>query len=386
MVEKNFQFSTAGNIIFKVGGFKNIETYLRQYGKRLLFLYSERAQIHTMINENLSEIGYLLLSTPISGEPTEININDLLINARKHQIDVILAVGGGSVIDTGKVLSALITNKGNLMDYLEVVGRGQQITEKPIPYIAVPTTAGTGSEVTKNAVIKIVEKNVKVSMRHNWLLPEIALIDPQLTYSLPPQITANTGMDAFIQVIEPYVSNNPNDFVDLFCIEGIKKAAQNIVQVYTDGGNHPARIQMSWVSLLGGLSLANSTLGAVHGFAGPIGGLYDVPHGLICAALLPSVFEVNVRALQMRDRTNPVLFRYQNISRWVTNNKNATIGEGVEWFKELNKTLQIPRLKSIGIKKEDFLTIIEQSKKSSSMQGNSIKLNEGELFDILENS
>jgi len=384
LVIKRFEFSTAQKIIFEIGSFKLIHNVLQSHWKNILLLISQSTNLKSTTIQILQENGFEVLSFFVKGEPTDQIINRITLSARKFQCDAILAVGGGSVIDAAKAVSAMVTNQGNLLDYLEVVGKGKPIKNKPKPLIAVPTTAGTGSEVTKNAVIKVIEKNVKVSMRNDFLLPEVALIDPELTFNLPPDITASTGMDAFIQVLEPYVSKGSNSFVDLFCREGIVKASKSILEAYHNGKNKEARVNMSWVSLLGGLSLANAKLGAVHGFAGPIGGMYDAPHGVICASLLPAVVQINVSALSRKEKDHAALKRYKEIFNWVTQIPNSKVSEGVEWFKKLNKVLKIPSLHDIGVKREDFPQIIEKSKKSSSMRGNPIHLSEEELFLILE--
>jgi alcohol dehydrogenase class IV len=265
-----------------------------------------------------------------------------------------------------------------------VVGKGKPLKKPSKPYIAIPTTAGTGSEVTRNAVISVPEKKVKVSMRNAYLLPEVAIIDPELTYGVPKTITAATGMDAFTQVIEPYVSRYSNILVDMFCKDAIPKGASYLLRAWENGNDHEARENISWVSLMGGLALANAKLGAVHGFAGPIGGMFHAPHGAVCAALLPSVMLVNAEALSNRGNDYEKISRFENIARWVTGVENATIEEGVEWIASLCKNMKIPRLSELGIKKAHFPTIIEKSKNSSSMKGNPIQLTEQEMVKILE--
>lgn len=271
------------------------------------------------------------------------------------------------------------------MDYLEVVGRGMKFVHTPLPFIAVPTTAGTGSEVTRNAVIKVESQHVKVSMRAVAMIPRVALVDPALTCGVPPAVTASTGMDAFIQVIEPYCSNSTNAMVDMFCREGIPLAANNLSLAYHEPQNRAAREYMAWVSLLGGLSLANAKLGAVHGFAGPLGGMFDVPHGMICACLLPQVFRMNAQKVRASGDEN-LIARFEDIAAWVLPDGRRSIEDAVEWFKALNETLSIPRLAALGIHPAEHAKIIEKSLVSSSMKGNPVQLTEGDLRTILENS
>jgi alcohol dehydrogenase class IV len=216
------------------------------------------------------------------------------------------------------------------------------------------------------------------------LLPEVAIIDPELTYEVPKNITATTGMDAFTQVLEPYVSKNNNPLVDLFCREAIPLGAIYLKRSWEDGNDIKARGKMAWVSLLGGLALANAKLGAVHGFAGSIGGMFNVPHGSVCAALLASVFSVNVKALSKHDNSAELISRYSDIAKWITGHERASISDGVEWLANLSKELGIPSLSHLGIKRSDFQMIIEKSKNSSSMKGNPVQLTDEELENILD--
>jgi alcohol dehydrogenase class IV len=321
----------------------------------------------------------------VVGREPDIDMLDTAVKlARQNKCDYVIGFGGGSVIDTGKAISALLNNEGDLMDYLEVVGRGLPQKNPSKPYIAIPSTAGTGSEVTRNAVIDVPDQNVKVSMRNAFMLPKIALVDPELTLDLPPQITATTGMDAFVQVIEPYVCNSPNPMVDMFCRDAIPRASANLLNAFCDGSNMDARENMAWVSLMGGLSLANAKLGAVHGFAGPIGGMFHAPHGAICACLLPAVMQVNIDNLKKMNAESISLKRYCEIAIWVTGDLNADVGDGPQFIENLCRNMKIPRLHELGISKNDFSLIVEKSKNSSSMKGNPTQLSDEELTRILE--
>jgi alcohol dehydrogenase class IV len=250
--------------------------------------------------------------------------------------------------------------------------------------IAVPTTAGTGSEVTRNAVLAVPEQKVKVSLRSPFMLPRLALVDPELTYRLPPAVTASTGMDALTQVIEPFVSIRANELVDLYCREGITRAARSLKLVYQQGNQVAGRADMAWASLLGGLCLANAGLGAVHGFAAPIGGMFTAPHGAVCARLLPLVFEANYRALMERQPQNPVIGRFGEVARMLTNNSQANIEDGVDWLKQLCADLHIPALASYGVGQADIALLVQKSTAASSMKANPIQLTSDELGKILE--
>jgi alcohol dehydrogenase class IV len=316
-------------------------------------------------------------------EPTTDLVREGTELAREAGCDVVIGIGGGSVIDAGKAVAALLTNGGVPLDYLEVIGRGQPIIKPAAPYIAIPTTAGTGAEVTKNAVLASPEHRVKVSLRSPLMLPRVAVIDPELTYSTPPAITATTGLDAFTQVLEPYVSRFANPLTDTLCSEGIMRAAQSLREAYENPADAEAREDMALVSLFGGLALANAKLGAVHGFAGVLGGMFDAPHGAICGRLLPFVMDANVRALRSRDPENIALVRYDDIAVILTGELDVDAMDGVAWVQTLCTDLGIPGLAAYGIKGADFAAIIEKAKRSSSMKGNPIPLTDAELRGIL---
>jgi alcohol dehydrogenase class IV len=377
-------FATAGRIIFGAGKRSELAQIAQGMGKKA-FLVRSKSQIAALeLSEQLKAAGIDCVDHVVQGEPKTTSIQAAVEKAREFQCDYVIGMGGGSVIDTGKAVAAMLANHGDLMDYLEVVGLGHKLEQPSKPYIAVPSTAGTGSEVTRNAVIAVPEKSVKVSMRSPYMLPTVALVDPELTYSVPPAVTAATGMDAFVQVIEPYVTHAANPMVDMFCRDAIPLAARNLLAAFEDGSNQEARTAMSWVSLMGGLSLANAKLGGAHGFAGPIGGMYPAAHGAICAAVIAAVMQINIRALRERDPRSPSLERYGEIARWVTGDAQATAEDGAVWMGELCKKLTIPGLSDFGIKAADFGVIVEKSQHSSSMQGNPLTLTEAELTEILQ--
>jgi alcohol dehydrogenase class IV len=332
----------------------------------------------------LKTAGINYFSIEVCGEPTVDFVLDAVRAAKNNQSDLVIAFGGGSVIDTGKAVAALLNNPGELMDYLEVVGRGKPLLQPSVPMIAIPTTAGTGSEVTRNAVLAVPDQKVKVSLRSPFMLPRLAIVDPEMTYHLPPFITASTGLDALTQLIEPYVSIRANEMVDLYCREGIIRAARSLKTVYQRGNDVQGRVDMAWASLLGGLCLANAGLGAVHGFAAPIGGMFLAPHGAVCARLLPLVVEANCRALRERQPENPAISRYSEIARILTGRKDAAIEDGIEWLKQLCFNFRIPALTEYGVSKADIAVLVQKSTVASSMKANPIQLTAAELADILE--
>jgi len=382
----SFNFSTAQHIIFGTGSLQTLPNYIKDFGERVLLVTGKKYPDPSLLLSLLEDSGHSIVTFSVSQEPDINLIQEGVACARGNDADFILGFGGGAVVDTGKAIAALSNNDGEIFDYLEVVGKGLPLSKPSLPYVAIPTTAGTGSEVTKNAVISIPEKKVKVSLRNEYLLPDVALVDPALTLSVPREVTASTGMDAFTQVIEPYVTRINNPMVDIFCREAIPIAAKNLSGAYRDGADIKAREKMAYVSLLGGLSLANAKLGAVHGFAGPIGGMFDAPHGMICAALLPSVMQINAQLLSKSINQSEKLKRFREIARWVTGIDSADVSDGIKWISNLAHDLNVPGLAHFGVNEKDFPAIIKKAQHSSSMKGNPIELKDTDMMQILSAS
>jgi alcohol dehydrogenase class IV len=379
-----FEFATANRIIFGAGTSRQIVEYARGFGKRPLLITGQNSSRAEFAVQTLQNHGFTVTQFAITDEPSTPIVLEGVTLARDQACDFVIGIGGGSVIDGAKAIAALLTNDGQPLDYLEVVGKGQPLQNAPAPYIAIPTTAGTGAEVTHNAVLTVPEHRVKVSLRSPLMLPDVAIVDPELTYSMPPAVTAVTGLDALTQVIEPFVSHAANPLTDALCREGIQRAGQSLRRAYENGSDDNARNDMALVSLFGGLALANAKLGAVHGFAGPLGGMFSAPHGAVCARLLPYTMETNVQALQSRQPENPALQRYTEIARILTSNPSAAVQDGVQWIQFLCADLQIPGLAAYGLTANDFPTVVNTSKNASSMKGNPIQLSEAELTHILE--
>ncbi|TEU16121.1 MAG: iron-containing alcohol dehydrogenase [Anaerolineales bacterium] len=378
-----FEFATATRIIFGDGTLQEIGPLAAKMGSRALVVTGRTTTRATLLLDALAAQETGTVTFPVAGEPTTEIARLGTQRARESDCDLVIGFGGGSALDTGKAIATLLTNGGVPLDYLEVIGRGQPLTQPAAPYIAIPTTAGTGAEVTRNAVLASPEHRVKVSLRSPLMLPRLALVDPELTHSLPPEVTASTGLDALTQVMEPYVSNRANPMTDALCREGMRRAARSLRRAYEQGDDAVARADMALTSLFGGLALANAKLGAVHGFAGPIGGMFPAPHGVICARLLPHAMAVNVRALQERFPGSESLQRYDEIARILTGHDEATADDGVAWVQELCQALQVPSLASYGMTPADLSVVIEKASVASSMQGNPIKLTPDEMQEIL---
>lgn len=379
-----FEFASAARIIFGDGSATQLPQLARDMGSRaLLVTDSFQPEAVSRLIDALRGADIQLTQFPVSGEPTVEVIDEAKNAAISASCDLVISIGGGSVIDAGKASAALIPNAGAILDYLEVIGAGKKLSAAPLPFIALPTTAGTGAEVSKNAVIGSKAHRVKVSLRDNRMLADIALIDPELTHSVPPAVTASTGMDALTQVLEPFVSHLANPLTDGMCTEGLRRAGRSLRRVYAEPENAAARADMALTSLLGGLALANAKLGAVHGFAGVLGGMYDAPHGAICAALLPPVMEANITALHAREPENTALKRYEYAAQFLHFDRNATAQDAMDWISETSRIFSIPGLGAYGVRQDDFAEIVEKSSVSSSMKGNPIVLNADELTAIL---
>lgn len=374
-----FEFSAARRIVFGQGTVAELPPIALGYGRRALVVTGKDRIRRAGILADLEAKGLTCIIFGVPGEPTVDLVREGAAHYRSSSCRLVISVGGGSAIDAGKAIAALAANPGDVLDYLEVVGKGSPLPEAPVPFIAVPTTAGTGSEVTRNAVLGSPEHRVKASLRSPSMLPRVALVDPDLTIGLPPAVAAATGLDALTQLIEPFVCCRANPITDALCLDGLRHAARCL----PSPGEPASRMGMSYASLLGGLALANAGLGAVHGFAAPIGGMFDAPHGAVCAALLPHAMRANLEALRERAPENQAVDRYREIAAILTGNPAATADDGCQWVSELVRTLQIPGLSRYGIGMRDADAIVEKASRASSMKTNPLTLSPAELKAIL---
>jgi alcohol dehydrogenase class IV len=379
----NFEFATATRIVFGPGTLAQAGAAARAMGRRALVVHGSTPDRAAPLLAALDEhdIGCELFG--VAGEPTTWMAREGTDLARSTGCNVVIGFGGGSVLDAAKAIAILLTNGGDPYDYLEVIGRGQSFTQPAAPFIAIPTTAGTGTEVTSNAVLASPEHRVKVSLRSPLMLARLALVDPELTYSLPPGITAASGLDALTQVIEPFVSHKANPLTDAVCREGIRLASRSLRRAVEHGDDTQAREDMAVAALFGGLALSNAKLGAVHGFAGPLGGMFPAPHGAVCGRLLPYATAVNVRALEQRAPDSEALRRYDEVARIATGNAQATAHDAVAWASDLDAALNVPPLSTYGITPADLPVLVDKAAVSSSMQGNPIRLTPEEMTEIL---
>jgi len=378
-----FEFATANRIIVGDGCAKSVPELVTSYGRHVLVVGGRDPGRAQWLVGALQARGADVVLLCVSGEPDLAFVAGGAGLARRRTIDAVVGIGGGSALDAAKAIAALATNPGEPIDYLEVVGGGQPLTAVPLPLIAIPTTAGTGSEVTRNAVLTVPDRHVKASLRSPSMLPRVAVVDPLLTYDLSPSITASTGLDALTQLIEPFMSVRANPMTDALCREGMSRVSRSLRRACEHGHDAEARTDMSLASLFGGIALANAGLGAVHGLAAPIGGMFNAPHGVVCAVLLPHVMAANVRALRADATESVALDRAAEVGRLLTGRADAGADEGIAWVRETVARLRIPRLSDVGVTLGDLPAIAEQAQRSSSMKGNPAALAPGDLIAIL---
>jgi len=379
-----FEFATATRILFGAGSISELASLAPAFGQHALVVTGvnqERAKHHLAALESAG-VACRYLSVP--GEPTVSLVQEGAQAARFANF--VIGFGGGSAIDAAKAIAAVAPNSGEPLDYLEVIGQARPLENPPLPFIAIPTTAGTGAEVTRNAVLGSPERGVKASIRSPLMLARLAIVDPDLTLEVPPAVTATTGLDTITQLIEPYVSIRANALTDLYCLDGLKRASKALPAVYGNSGDALARAEMSFASLLSGLSLANAGLGVVHGFAAPLGGMLNAPHGALCAAVLPHATALNIRALRERAPEHPALDKYARVAALLTQGPQATAESIVPALAHLCAAFKIPTLRTHGLVESEIPVAVSRAAAASSMKANPLLLTNGELTEILERS
>lgn len=376
-----FQFMTATRIIFGEGALNNSLSLINNYGYSVLVVTGKEYKRAEPLLVYLKQQGIRYQRLAVHDEPLIAMVEEMAAAGRLFKPDMSVAIGGGSVMDVGKALSALIPNQGSVYDYLDVVGRALPLTAKPLPCITIPTTAGTGSEVTRNAVLISAQENVKAAIRSADLIPDVAIIDPTLTYGMDKIKSAQCGMDAFTHLMEAYVCGEPNPLTDMICEEGLRRLATAIVPACEED-DPKARADMAFASLLGGMAQSNAKLGAAHGLAAALGAVLDAPHGAITAQLAPYVMAENILAAREAGRMG-LLNRYRQLACIVTGRMNAEPSDGIVWVQRILKRLQLPSLGSFGLCESLFVEVAKRALKSSSIKGNAMPLNEERLVSIL---
>ena len=375
-----FTFLTAPEILFGPGALSK----LPRLGARALLVLGHDSPRN---QELARDVGSLVLVGAVARcekEPTIAEVDQAVEQARAGGCDWVVAAGGGAVLDCGKAASAMMTNPGSLEDYLEGVGEGLTIDQRPAPLVAAPTTAGTGSEVTKNAVIS--GPGYKKSVRSPMMIPRVALVDPELTHTMSPAVTASCGMDAMVQCVESYLSRGATPLTDGLALQGVAAAGRSLARAHEAGDDPAARQDMALASLLGGVCLANAGLGAVHGFASPLGALFPIPHGVACAALFPQVLQANLDASQGTEAGPRLARRTARVARTLgatsAPDDATAAAEGIVWIADLQRRLGIPALGGLGITPEDFPALVRGAR-GSSMRYNPVDLTDGQLTAIL---
>lgn len=378
-----FEFATAQRIVFGPGTLGEVPALAKGLGSRPLVVTGRSPARAARLLQLLPPHGLASHLFTVEGEPTTDRVRVGVETARAAGCDLVIGYGGGSALDTAKAIAALLTNPGDLQDHLEVIGGARPLSRPGAPCVALPTTAGTGTEVTRNSVLASPEHRVKVSLRSPHVLPRVALVDPELTLDLPPELTASTGLDALTQLIEPYVCNRANPMVDALCVEGLRRSARSLRRAVEHGSDLAAREDLALASLFSGLALANAGLGAVHGFAAPIGGRFPAPHGAVCAALLPHVMGANLEALRSRAPASPTLERFAEIARLLTGRPQAEAADAVAWVRDLCASFGIRPLRAFGLTGADLPSLADLAMQASSMKANPILLTPAELLGIL---
>lgn len=384
---KPFQFARLPMICFGGGKISELPELVSNYGKRVLLVTGARSFIDSRragcLFEQFGSSGISFQHVTVRNEPSPETVDETVIKFRDREIDVVVSIGGGSVIDSGKAISAMLGKTGSVTEYLEVVGNREHPGTR-VPFIAVPTTSGTGSEATKNAVISQVGKRgFKRSLRHDNLVPDVAIVDPELTLDCPPEITAAAGMDCFTQLTEAYLSTRSNEYTDALALEGIKAIKRSLIRSYSHGDDAEARADMSFAALTSGICLANAGLGAVHGLAGTIGAMYDIPHGVVCGTLMAVANEVTVRELRRVSGDHPGLRKYALLGRIFSDSGRRDddyyIDSFISYLHGITERLNLPRLAGYGIGTEDLAVISSQS----DVKNNPADLHAGILSEIL---
>jgi len=386
-----FDFFNTPKILFGRGRVAEIGPLAKSFGGRALLVYNGD---QPGAGGPLDRASDVLRSASVEiqpfrqcGEPQVKDVEQAVAAARDAGCDVVIGLGGGSAIDCAKAVAGVLANGGSPLDYMEVIGQGRPIMKPATPWIAVPTTAGTGAEVTRNAVVGDPSKKFKASLRSELLLPRVALVDPELGVGVPPAVTAASGMDALCQLIESYTSTGAQPMTDALALRGIELAARALPRVYRDGTDLDAREDMALAALLSGVTLTNAGLGAVHGFAAPLGANFPVPHGVVCAALLPDVMQANIDTLTVRSPNHPALERYATVGRllsgWPDLDRLAAVEEGIDAARRLTRDLQCPTLGWYGVTDADVPAMVALAKRASSMRFNPVVLPDDELEEVL---
>lgn len=381
----NFTFATAGEILFGANMLDKAVERMPGLGRRFLVVTGGDGRRAAPLLELMERRGLEVELFAISSEPSIPQVEKGASMARDAACQAVVGIGGGSAMDAAKAIAALMANPKGAMEYVEVVGKARPLDVPAAPCVTISTTAGTGAEVTRNAVLSSPEHKVKVSLRHASMLPRLAVVDPLLTHGMSPEVTASTGLDALTQLMEAWLSRKATPLTDGFCLEGLVRAARSLPRAHADGRDAAAREEMHLAALLSGLALANGGLGMVHGLAAPLGGLLGAPHGMVCAALLPAAMRCNLRLVR-KQGNEAVVRRMADLAGILTARDGAAPEAGVEWIEELCATLRVKGLAALGLKEQDVPKVAAQGLKASSMRGNPVEPEQEDVEAVLRES
>lgn len=386
----DFSFVPMPEVHFGPGKLGTLPQLIRRYGRRALLVTGSasfiRSEQHTRLKAQLIDAGIEIFHAPLTGEPSPSFVDATVARFRDARVDCVVGIGGGSPLDAGKAISAMLLHAGSVVPFLECVDT-QKHDGRKIPYIAVPTSSGTGAEATKNAVLSFIgEQGYKSSLRHDNFVPDIALVDPELTLSCPPEVTAACGLDALTQLLEAYVSSKASPMTDALALSGLEHLAAGFVPAYQNGQQDlAARSHMAYAALLSGIVLANAGLGVVHGFAGPIGGFFPMPHGVVCGTLIGAATQANVEAMRLDPRKHGgALEKFAKAGALLSGKPMSTIDAGCDQLLETLdnwiETTRIAKLSAYGVTRVDFPRILDKSNNKNSP----ITLDRGQMQAILE--
>lgn len=384
---KAFNFSRLPLIFFGPGKLKLLPGLIKSYGRNIILVTTGDPFINSDYYQSLiltfNDNGIKFHQITVAKEPSPEIIDEAVGRFRNMSIDAVVSIGGGSVIDAGKAISAMMSADDSVIQYLEGVGNKDHTGSK-LPFIAVPTTAGTGSEATKNAVISYVGRDgFKKSLRHDNFVPDIAVIDPELTLTCPRDITATSGMDCFTQLTEAYLSDRANEYTDALAWEGLKAVSESLVSCVEDGSRIESRSGMSFAALTSGICLANAGLGVVHGFASSAGGMFEIPHGVLCGTLMAKANEVNVRELRKKNSNPAALRKYASLGKLFleegTGSDDYFIDGFIRFLSDITDRFNIPRLAGYGIFRQDVGPVCNRTE----IKNNPVRLEQEDLEEIL---
>lgn len=388
-MKSKFSFTHTPDILFGPGCLEGLPDAIQKTGGRFLLVHGksfEQRDYAQRILESMSRSNLKFERVIVDSEPFPELITGTVSKFRDTNVNTIVSIGGGSVIDAGKAISAMMVAEGDITNYLEGVGY-RQPTGKKLPFIAVPTTAGTGSEMTKNAVItKLGKEGYKKSLRHNNYVPDMAIVDPELTLTCPRHVTAASGLDALSQLIESYLSTQASVLTNALAMQGIWLMKKSLLKAFTDGSDIEARTDVAYAAMLSGITLANAGLGVVHGFAQPLGSLFPVPHGIVCGRLMAIVNKITLDKILQNNKDTSVLSKYSTLGNYILaaqgKDRISAAKSFVNWLDELTGALKIPVFSEYNIQQSDFEQIISLT----GIKNHPVELSKGELKLILTNS